>query len=156
MWVQSLIKWHPSHCSTVKNTTFYWSRLNGTRLYVVSILNATGTRPQYRAVRIFLITPCFMEILFLPVPRTARKAVEHFPHHYDDVIIGAMASQITSLTILFSQPFIQTQIKKKHQSSASLAFVRWIHRGPVNSQHKWPATRKCLHLLTSSWSPCNK
>ena len=31
---------------------------------------------------------------------------------------------------------------KKHQSSASLAFVRGIHRGPVNSPHKWPATRK--------------
>ena len=31
---------------------------------------------------------------------------------------------------------------KKHQSSASLAFVRGIHRRPVNSPHKWPATRK--------------
>ena len=29
-----------------------------------------------------------------------------------------------------------------HQSSASLAFVRGIHRGPVNSPHKWPVTRK--------------
>ena len=33
-------------------------------------------------------------------------------------------------------------ISKKHQSSASLAFVRGIHRGPVNSPHKWPVTRK--------------
>ena len=31
---------------------------------------------------------------------------------------------------------------KKHQSSASLAFVRGIHRGPVNSPHKWAVTRK--------------
>ena len=31
---------------------------------------------------------------------------------------------------------------KKHQSSASLAFVWGIHRGPVNSPHKWPVTRK--------------
>ena len=30
---------------------------------------------------------------------------------------------------------------KKHQRSASLAFVRRIHRWPVNSPHKWPATR---------------
>ena len=29
-----------------------------------------------------------------------------------------------------------------HQSSASLAFVRGIHRRPVNSPHKWPVTRK--------------
>ena len=32
--------------------------------------------------------------------------------------------------------------QRKHQSSASLAFVRGIHRRPVNSPHKWPATRK--------------
>ena len=34
--------------------------------------------------------------------------------------------------------------QRKHQSSASLAFVRGIHRRPVNSPHKWPATRKML------------
>ena len=43
---------------------------------------------------------------------------------------------------LFTQPFIRAQIKKKHQSPASLAFVRGIHRRPVNSPHKWPVTRK--------------
>ena len=32
--------------------------------------------------------------------------------------------------------------QRKHQRSASLAFVRGIHRGPVNSPHKWPVTRK--------------
>ena len=42
---------------------------------------------------------------------------------------------------LFTQPFIHTQIKK-NQSSASLAFVRGIHRWPVNSPHKGPVTRK--------------
>ena len=32
--------------------------------------------------------------------------------------------------------------QRKHQSSASLAFVWGIHRGSVNSPHKWPVTRK--------------
>ena len=32
--------------------------------------------------------------------------------------------------------------QRKHQSSASLAFVWGIHRWPVNSPHKWPVTRK--------------
>ena len=32
--------------------------------------------------------------------------------------------------------------QRKHQSSASLAFVRGIHRWPVNSPHKGPVTRK--------------
>ena len=44
--------------------------------------------------------------------------------HYRDVIMGAMASQITSLTIVCSIVY---------QSSASLAFMRRIHRWPVNS-----------------------
>ena len=62
-------------------------------------------------------------------------------HHYDDVIMGAMASQITSLTIVYSTVYSDAY-QRKHQSSASLAFVRGIHRGPVNSLHKWPVTRK--------------
>ena len=61
--------------------------------------------------------------------------------HYDDVIMGMLASQITSLTIVYST-FYSDADQRKHQSSASLAFVRGIHRGPVNSPHKWPVTRK--------------
>ena len=61
--------------------------------------------------------------------------------HYDDVIMGAIASQITSLTIVYSTVYSGAD-QSKHQSSASLAFVWGIHRGPVNSPHKWPVTRK--------------
>ena len=43
---------------------------------------------------------------------------------------------------------------KKHQSSSSLAFMRGIHRWPLNSPHKWPVTRTNFHLMTSSWSFC--
>ena len=62
--------------------------------------------------------------------------------HYCDVIMGAMASQLTSLTTVYSTVYSGTYKKSKHQSSASLAFVRGIHRLPVNSPHKWPETRK--------------
>ena len=55
--------------------------------------------------------------------------------------MGTIASQITSLTIVYSTVYSGTD-KKKHQSSASLAFVWGIHWGPVNSPHKWPVTRK--------------
>ena len=61
--------------------------------------------------------------------------------HYDDVIMGAIASQLTSLTIVYSTVYSDAD-QSKHQSSASLAFVWGIHRGPVNSPHKWPVTRK--------------
>ena len=52
-----------------------------------------------------------------------------------------IASQITSLTVVYSTVYSDAD-QSKHQSSASLAFVWWIHRGPVNSPHKWPVTRK--------------
>ena len=61
--------------------------------------------------------------------------------HYDDVRMGAIASQITSLMIVYSIVYSDVD-QRKHQSSASLAFVRGIHRGPVNSPHNWPVTRK--------------
>ena len=60
---------------------------------------------------------------------------------YNDVIMGAIASQITSLTIAYST-FYSDADQRKHQSSVSLAFARGIHRGPVNSPHKWPVTQK--------------
>ena len=60
--------------------------------------------------------------------------------HYDDVIMGAIASQITSLTIVYSTVYSGAD-QSKHQSSASLVFVWGIHRGQVNSPHKWPVTR---------------
>ena len=61
--------------------------------------------------------------------------------NYSDFIMGAMASQITSLTIVYSTVYSGAH-QRKHQSSASLAFVRGIHRWPVNSPHTWPVTRK--------------
>ena len=51
--------------------------------------------------------------------------------HYDDVIMATIASQITSLTIVYSAVYSGAD-QSKHQSSASLAFVgeftgdRWI------------------------------
>ena len=61
--------------------------------------------------------------------------------HYNDVIMGVMASQITSLTIVYSTLYSGADYRK-HQSSASLAFVRGMNRLPVNLPHKWPVTQK--------------
>ena len=49
--------------------------------------------------------------------------------------MGAMASRITSLTIVYLTVYSDAD-QSKHQSSASLAFVRGIHRWPVNSTRK--------------------
>ena len=61
--------------------------------------------------------------------------------HYTDIIMGAIASQITSLTTVYSTLYTDAD-QRRHQSSASLAFLRGIHPGPVNSPHKWPVMRK--------------
>ena len=64
--------------------------------------------------------------------------------HYHDVIMSPMASQNTSLTIVYSTDYSGADQRKHHQSSAWLAFVRGIHRWPVNSPHKGPVMRKML------------
>ena len=61
--------------------------------------------------------------------------------------MGAIASQIT---IVYSSVYSDAD-QRKHESFALLAFVRGIHRWPVNSPHKGLVTRKCSQLMTSSW-----
>ena len=76
--------------------------------------------------------------------RRAHKRFSNGPHghrHYTDVRMSTMASQITSLTVVYSTVYSGTE-QRKHKSSASLAFVRGIHRWPVNSPHKRPVTPK--------------
>ena len=63
--------------------------------------------------------------------------------HYSDVIMSAIASQITGVTIVYSTVCSGVD-QRNHQSSASLDFVRGIHGWPVNSPHKGPVTRKML------------
>ena len=75
------------------------------------------------------------------VSRYSSIVTQELFTYYDDVVMDAMASQITSLTIVYSTVYSGAD-QSKHQSSASLAFVWGIHRRPVNSPHKWPVTRK--------------
>ena len=60
---------------------------------------------------------------------------------YNDVIMGAMASQISSASFVCSVVWPGVD-RRKHHSSASLVFVRGIHRRPVNFPHKRPVTLK--------------
>ena len=59
------------------------------------------------------------------------------------VIMRAMASQITSLTIVYSSIYSGTD-RRKHRNSASLPFVGGIHWWPVNSPHKGTVTWKMI------------
>ena len=55
--------------------------------------------------------------------------------------MGTTASQITRFTIVYWTVYSGAD-ERKHQSSVSLAFVRGIHRSPVNSLDKGPVKRK--------------
>ena len=84
---------------------------------------------------------------------TAGKTISY----YSDVIMVAMASQITSRQTVCSTACPGPD-QRKHQSCAFVAFVRGIHWWPVNSPHKGPVTRKmfpfvdvimsCIFLVT--------
>ena len=103
-------------------STFYWVWL---RIFMFLLTSIYRLSQITRILTCKLIRPWEMWLL----------------SHYNDVIMSAMASQITSLTIVYSTVHSGAD-QRKHQSSASLAFVRGIHRWPVNSPHKRPVTRK--------------
>ena len=69
--------------------------------------------------------------------------------HYNDVIMTTIASQITNLTVVYSTVYSDAD-QRKHQSSASLAFVWGIHRWIPRT--KGQLRGKCFHLITSSWN----
>ena len=64
---------------------------------------------------------------------------------YNDVNLSAMVSQITGVSIVYPSVYSGAD-QRKHESSASQAFVRGIHRWPVNSPHKGPVTWKNVSI----------
>ena len=73
----------------------------------------------------------------------------YYGHHYFDVIMTMMASQITSLTVVYSTVYSDAD-QRKHQSSTSLAFVWGIHRDRWIPHAKGQLRGRCFHLMTSS------
>ena len=96
---------------------------------------------------IMIITLLLLSSWLNPTPNDQRLCT-----HYCDVIMSAVASQITGVTIDYSTVCSGAD-QRKHQSSASLAFVRGIHRWTVNSPHKGPITRKMFPLSYSRVKP---
>ena len=60
---------------------------------------------------------------------------------------------ITSLTVVYSTIYSDAD-QRKHQSSASLAFVWGIHRDRWIPRTYGPQRGKCFHLMTSSCTSC--
>ena len=74
---------------------------------------------------------------------------KYIEFHYIDVIMTTMASQITSLAVVYSTVYSEAD-QRKHRSSASLVFVWGIHRYRWIPRTKSQLRGKCIHLMTSS------
>ena len=121
--------------------------------HIAIILNGKLTRPlkpiRFLVSVAMILFPETHRIVLMISPDTiipncigrCSLKSDMYLRHYSDVIMDTIASQITSLTIVYSTVYSDAD-QRKHQSSTSLAIVRGIHRGPVNSSHKWPVTRK--------------
>ena len=71
--------------------------------------------------------------------------------------MSAMASQITGVPIVCWTVYSSTD-QRKHQISASLTFVKGIHRWPMGSPHKGPVTRKMFPFdydIMCKWVCCD-
>ena len=79
--------------------------------------------------------------IYRPYMNVDDKKIYSLLIHYIDFIMDTMASQTISFMIVYSTVCLGAD-ERKHERSASLAFVRGIHRRPVNSPHKGPVTRK--------------
>ena len=73
--------------------------------------------------------------MILYITRTTALSIIAVAMYYNDLIMSTMVSQFTSLMIVYSLVYSDTD-QRKHQSPTSLAFVRGIHQWPVNSLHK--------------------
>ena len=114
----------PHHCSLNRFTEVIINKC-----WPSLLTHVCATNPQLRICK-------FSKNLFYDIGLFFTRVL-----HYCDDIMCAMAHQITGLTIVYSTVYSGTD-QRKHQSSASLAFVRGIHRWPVNSPHKGPITQK--------------
>ena len=117
------------------------SKHNKTKQQILSPLYATSLHPHSRLSRknvaaisvdswIIYIHTCYV-----------MHAVTWFWSHYSDVMMSAMVSQTTTVSIVCPTVGSGSE-QRKHQSSASLAFVWGIHGRPVNSSNRRPVTRK--------------
>ena len=95
---------------------------------------------RFKKIHLKILSPNFSPFLQASASQVVVIGYMVFMY-YSDTIMSAMASKITGVSIAYSTVCSCTD-QAKHQSSAPVAFVRGIHRWPVNSPHKWSVTRK--------------
>ena len=145
-----MANWLPyERCSRPRSETLIWYSW-----VIRSYIHLYGLEISIKASRRVAEAPCeafnLMYILELPIvghikPSRLNIDTRYFDQipHYNDIIMSAIASQTTGVSIVYLIVCSGVN-QRKHQSYTSLAFVRGIHQWPVNSPHKIPVTRKLL------------
>ena len=121
------------------------------------LLTATMMTRMYIYIRWYVYKPLHYMSLFFKVQSVLSICCSTYrtnKHHYIDVIMTIIASQITSLTVVYSTVYSDAD-QSKHQSSASLTFVWGIHRDRWIPRTKGQLRGRCFHLMTSSWQHIN-
>ena len=116
----------PGHNSRTPN----WGKLEYRRMFLKRFLKIVAGVNSHRGIRSREIFSAYSHIGETDEANCSWLHQSHHCDHYGDVIMSAMASQITSLTIVYLTVYWGAD-QRRHQSSASLAFVRGIHRWPV-------------------------
>ena len=141
-------------CQQAEEDLFVWIFLSWVPLWFIFVHHVQYTKYSkglafshiMYAIHIGVISKLPFKSNLIYIKCTKIKRIPIFCHeaitidhvHYSDVIVSAIASQITGVSIVCST-FCSGADQSKHQSSASLAFVR---KSTGGSPHKWPITGK--------------
>ena len=117
-----------------------WSRIHCTIVVIITLHFFSFKMKLHKIRRKFYIKWHYIALSFYKMCifhccMVDGGIAEQLKIHYSDVIMSVMASQITGVSIVCSTICSDTDLRK-HQSSASLAFVMGIHWWPVDSPHK--------------------
>ena len=130
-----------------------WRRIYATVSWViVGLVNGLSTVQRKPPVRHIWLSANWIPryILRINFNRNINISIPENAMHYSDVIMSAMAPQIVGVSIV-CPTVCSGADQRKHQSSASLAFLTGIPWWPVNSRHSRPVTRKMFPILITSW-----
>ena len=130
------------------NYEFLWSEIIHASNSLVILLKWV-IRPIHLHGCDYFSMPCFPHPLLFNL---ILILILIHPSHYIDVIMTTIASQITSLTVVYSIVYSDAD-QRKHQSSASLASVWGSHRDRWVPRTKGQLRGKYFHLMRSSCPP---
>ena len=122
------------------NLVWYTSCSPGTHLWIETHVYMLGVCQTFGGLISFnsVLAPHFHRDT-----RILKNTSSRNPWYYINVIMSAMASQISSPSIVYANVCSGAD-HRKHKNYASLSCVKGIQPWPVNSPHKGPVTRKMV------------